>query len=76
MTEPIPTGLAEGDQCVPNISPEEQRKRLEWGVDAFCVVVGLVAFLLIISMPRVWLLVVALPLWIAGSGIFQYREKT
>lgn len=76
MTEPIPTGLADGDQCVPNIGPKEQRRRLEWGVDAFCVAVGLVAFLLITSMPRVWLLVVALPLWIAGSGYFQYREKT
>jgi hypothetical protein len=76
MTQTTPAGLGDGDQCVMNIGPREQRKRLEFGVNALCVAQLLAAFLIIAAVPRVWLLVVALPLWIAGSGIFQYREKT
>lgn len=76
MTEPITTGVADGAHCVANIGPREQRKRLEFGVNAFCVAQLLAAFLIIAPVPRAWLFIVALPLWLAASGYFQYREKT
>lgn len=78
MTRSLPsdTSAPDGEQCVPNIGPSEQRRRLEAGVNALMVALVLAPVLMIAAVPRVWLLVVAFPLWVAGTGIFQYREQT
>ena len=59
-----------------NIGPREQRKRRLMGVVALTVGVGLSFLLVVYSAPRISRLVVFLPIWIAGLGLMQAREKT
>jgi hypothetical protein len=59
-----------------NIGPREERKRRLMGIVSLTVSVGL-AFLLVIFGASRWArLVIFFPLWIAGLGLFQAREKT
>jgi hypothetical protein len=62
--------------CIPNIGPNERAKRLRYGV-VFAVLslAGAVA-LIATPAPRGLRLLLFVPFWIAGSGIFQYLEKT
>ena len=68
-------GGARTDDAV-NIGPREQRKRRVLGIVALTVGVS-VAFLLVVTgAPRALRLVVFFPVWIAGLGLLQAREKT
>jgi hypothetical protein len=68
-------GATETDDAI-NIGPREQRKRRVMGIVALTVGVS-VAFLLVVTgAPRALRLVVFLPIWIAGLGLLQAREKT
>ncbi len=66
----------EGSVCIPNISPPERRKRLGFG--AITLTVGLLVLggLLGTGAERWWRLAVFPLFWGAGSGFFQWRDKT
>ena len=71
------TGSAEAAQvCVINIGPRQRRLRLRFGLVSLAVAVALAAELLLGGAPRGARAAVALPLLLAGYGIFQARAKT
>ena len=59
-----------------NIGPREIRKRRLMGIIALTVGVGLAFVLVVFEAPRLLRLIIFLPVWIAGLGLFQAREKT
>jgi hypothetical protein len=59
-----------------NIGPRERRKRRLLGVVALTVGVGLAFVLVIFQSPRWSRAVIFFPIWIAGLGLIQSREKT
>jgi len=65
-----------GDLCIPNISSAERRKRLMFGVGVFVLGLVVLAAMLALGLSRWWRLAL-LPLFgMAGSGFFQWRDKT
>jgi hypothetical protein len=59
-----------------NIGPREQRKRRVLGIVSLTVGVSLAFLLVVLGAPRLARLVVFFPVWIAGLGLLQSREKT
>lgn len=59
-----------------NIGPREQRKRRLMGVVALTVGVGLAFVLVVSGAPRLTRLFIFFPIWMAGLGLMQAREKT
>ena len=59
-----------------NIGPREIRKRRLMGIVALSVGVALCFGLVVFEAPRLLRLVVFFPIWMAGLGLFQAREKT
>ncbi len=59
-----------------NIGPREIRKRRLMGIVSLTIGVGLAFMLVVFEAPRLMRLIVFLPIWIAGLGLFQAREKT
>jgi hypothetical protein len=59
-----------------NIGPGEQRKRRVMGIVALTVGVAFAFVLVVTGAPRLLRLVVFFPVWIAGLGLLQAREKT
>ncbi len=59
-----------------NIGPREVRKRRMMGIAALAAGVALAFALVALQAPRLSRLAVFLPIWIAGLGLFQAREKT
>lgn len=59
-----------------NIGPGEQRKRRLMGLVALTVGVGLAFLMIVLGAPRLLRLIIFLPVWIAGLGLLQAREKT
>ena len=59
-----------------NIGPREQRKRRVIGIVSLTVGVSLAFLLVVLGAPRLARLVVFFPVWIAGLGLLQSREKT
>ena len=59
-----------------NIGPREQRKRRLLGIVALTVGVGLAFVLVVTEAPRWSRAVVFFPVWMAGLGLLQAREKT
>jgi hypothetical protein len=59
-----------------NIGPLEQRKRRLLGIVALTVGVGVAFVLVVYGAPRWSRLAVFFPLWMAGLGLLQAREKT
>jgi len=72
-----PSGGAVSDAvCIPNISRPEQRKRLMSGVVMLLAGMVILAALLAFGVSRWWRLLL-FPLFAgAGSGYFQWRDKT
>ena len=69
-------GSVVGDVCIPNISTKERRKRLMSGVVMFSIGLVILAALMAFGASRWWRLVL-FPLFAgAGSGFFQWRDKT
>lgn len=62
--------------CIANIGPGERRKRLRFGIVAFGVSVAIGALLVATGVRAVWRLSLVLPLFVAGLGYFQARDKT
>ena len=61
---------------VGNIGPRERRKRRLLGIVSLTVAVGAAFVLVSFGAPRWSRLVVFFPLWMAGLGLLQAREKT
>lgn len=59
-----------------NLGPREITKRRLLGLVSLAVGVGLAFVLFVLGMPRLTRLVVFFPIWMAGLGLFQAREKT
>ena len=59
-----------------NIGPREQRKRRLLGIVALTIGTGLAFVLVVTGAPRWSRAIVFLPIWIAGLGLMQAREKT
>lgn len=59
-----------------NIGPREQRKRRLMGVVSLTVGVGLAFALVVYGAPRLTRLIIFFPIWMAGLGLMQAREKT
>ena len=59
-----------------NIGPREQRKRRLLGVVALTVGVGVAFLLVVLDAPRLLRAIVFFPVWLAGLGLLQAREKT
>ena len=58
-----------------NIGLHEVRKRRLMGVVALTTGVGLAFLSVIFQAPRLLRLIVFFPIWVAGLGLFQAREK-
>ena len=66
----------QSDICIPNIGPNERRRRLTGGLLGLGVAVVIAVVLLAAGADRWWRLVL-FPLFYGGmSGVFQWREKT
>ncbi len=59
-----------------NIGPRERRKRRLMGVVSLGVGVGLAFVLVVYGAPRFSRLIIFFPIWLAGLGLLQAREKT
>lgn len=59
-----------------NIGPRERRKRRLMGIVSLTVAVGFAFVLVVFDAARWWRLIVFFPLWLAGLGLLQAREKT
>lgn len=59
-----------------NIGPREQRKRRLLGLVALTVGVAAAFVLVVYGAPRWSRAVIFFPIWIAGLGLMQAREKT
>ncbi len=59
-----------------NIGTQEKRKRLIFGIFMLVVAAILLAAFLYLDINRWWRLVIILPLWLGGVGIFQVKEET
>lgn len=64
------------DTHVANIGAQEQKKRFMFGIFMLIVGVLLLALFLWLGLSRWWRLVLILPLWLGGLGIFQSKEET
>lgn len=63
------------DAPVINLGPREVRKRRFMGIVALICGVGLAFGSVVMEMPRWSRLLIFFPVWIAGLGLFQAREK-
>jgi hypothetical protein len=67
---------AEPIVCFTNIGPQQQRRRMAFGVFAFAVGIGFAALLFLIDANAWWRVLLFLPFAGAGIGYFQARDKT
>jgi hypothetical protein len=66
----------DGDFCIANLGPLEQRKRRRFGYAALGLGLVLGVALVVTGAGRLVRLGLFLPFWMAGIGYFQAREKT
>jgi hypothetical protein len=59
-----------------NLGPREQRKRRLLGIVSLTIGVGLAFVLVVLGAPRLARLAIFFPIWLAGLGLFQARERT
>jgi len=62
--------------CTANIGPRERLRRLRSSFAFAAIGLAGAAAMLALGTPRPWRLILLAPFWIAGSGVFQYLEKT
>jgi hypothetical protein len=69
-------GSVTHEQCIPNISPAERRKRLMGGVVTLVLSLAVLAALIAVGADRWWRMAL-FPLFAgAATGYFQWRDKT
>lgn len=59
-----------------NTLPRERRKRRLLGIVALTVGVGIAFALIVLDAPRLSRIIIFFPVWLAGLGLLQAREKT
>jgi hypothetical protein len=69
------SSLSDAGEAV-NIGPREQMKRRAMGIVFLIVGAGLAFLMIAYDAPRLFRAAVFFPLWMAGLGLFQAREKT
>ena len=62
--------------CVINITAQGRARRRRGGMIMMTIAIVLGTVLVVMEIERVWRLSVAIPLLLAGFGLFQAREKT
>ena len=62
--------------CIANISPNERKKRLQFGIVQFAVSLLVFAVLLLLGVDKVWRLPLFFMFAAAATGYFQWRDKT
>ncbi len=62
--------------CIANISRPERTKRLIGGVIPFLIALAIQAWLMSIGADRLWRLLLFFLFVAAGSGVFQWLDKT
>ena len=67
---------AEPVVCFANIGPQQQRKRMTFGLFAFAIAIGFAALLFLLDANVWWRVLLFLPFAGAGIGYFQARDKT
>ena len=67
---------AQAEVCIANISPRERLKRLIGGVIPFVIALVILTWMISVSVNRLWRLPLFLLFMAAGSGFFQWRDKT
>ncbi len=71
-----PSSPEAAQACVVNIGPKQRRLRLTFGLVCLGVAAALALGLLLGGAPRAVRAAVALPLLLAGYGVFQARART
>jgi hypothetical protein len=61
---------------IANIGPRGRQQRFRWGLVALVIAIAVGALIFGLGVSRVWRLALFVPLWIAGLGLFQARDKT
>jgi hypothetical protein len=69
-------GEEEGEVCIPNISPQERRKRLRFAILQFAVSIVLLGALLAFGVNPLWRLPLFFLFSAATTSYFQARDKT
>lgn len=64
------------DICVPNIGPRERRRRLVFGLVMAAIAVVAAAVLMMMGAPRIWRVLLVLPIGGAALGVFQVQATT
>jgi len=67
---------AQAEVCIANISPRERLKRLMGGLIPFILALAILTALILVGANRLWRLPLFLLFMGAGSGYFQWRDKT
>jgi hypothetical protein len=65
-----------GEVCIANISTAERNKRLKFGVIMLVIGIIILAILMVTGVDRLWRLPLLLVFAAAGSGYFQWHDKT
>lgn len=82
MSEPTPKivfnpeGNSTGDACVPNISPAERKKRMDFGILQLVVTFGILAAMLYFGADKLWRLPLFAMFSSGAVSIFQALDKT
>lgn len=64
------------DVCIPNIGPQERKKRL-WAGSIILSVAAVIALALVAApIDRAWRLLAFVPFWAGATSLFQVYEKT
>ena len=66
----------EAANCVPNIGPAEQSRRLRFGLQELGIGLALGALLIVTGVNPWWRLILFVPFAAAAIGFFQARDKT
>ncbi len=71
-----PEGNGTGDACVPNISPAERQKRMNFGIVQLVITFGILAVMLYFGVDKLWRLPLFVMFASGSASIFQALDKT
>ena len=71
-----PEGNGPGDACVPNISPAERKKRMDFGILQLVITFGIFAIMLVFGVDKLWRLPLFAMFSSGAVSIFQALDKT
>jgi hypothetical protein len=64
------------DVCIANISLEERKKRLRFGIQQFIITLVILGVMILLHLNPLWRLPLLLLFWASAVGYFQARDKT